>query len=235
MSLISPSVLALDTATEACSVALLLGGEMRAEYVELERGHAERILPMIDAQLHAAGVALGQLDAIAFGRGPGAFTGVRLAAGVAQGLAYGAGLRVVPVSDLAAVAARVMREHGAEHVVVCNDARMGQVYWATFVADADGLPQLHSAEAVGDPDAVRAEGRGWHGAGSGFRAYPSLHTRLRAQLARYDESYLPRAQEVALIGAAAVTRGQTVAPEDALPVYIRDNVADPTAAVMKLS
>ena len=129
-------ILALDTATEACSVSLGIGDRIIDRYVELERGHAEQLLPMVDAVLAEGGIALSALDAIAFGRGPGGFTGVRLAASVAQGLAFGAQVGVVPISDLAAVAQRVVQLNPAvRRVLVANDARMQEVYWATFEVD----------------------------------------------------------------------------------------------------
>lgn len=224
-------LLALDTATEACSVALLRDGELRTEYLEIERGHAERILPMIDALLEAGGAALAELEAIAFGRGPGAFTGVRLAASVAQGLAYGAGLPVVPVSDLAAVALRALRSAPeAAGVLVCNDARMGQVYAGAFRRDAAGLVEAAAAEAVVGPEAVPALfggalGPEWHGAGHGFRAYPALAAGISPPLAALHPTLLPRAEEVALLAARACARGEAVTAEQALPVYLRDNVA----------
>lgn len=226
-------LLAFDTATEACSAALLLDGELRTEYLEIERGHAERLLPMIEALLAAAGAALGSLDAIAFGRGPGAFTGVRLAASVAQGLGFGAGLPVVPVSDLAAVALRVLRgEPAAAGVLVCNDARMGQVYAGAFRRDAEGLTESAAAEAVAGPEAVpalfaAALGREWHGAGHGFRAYPALAAAIVPPLGAIHPALLPRAEEIALLGARAYQRGEAVRAEEALPVYLRDNVARP--------
>ena len=132
-------ILALDTATEACSVALGLDDHIIERYAELDRGHAERLLPMVDELLSEGGVSLAALDAIAFGRGPGAFTGVRLAASVAQGLAFGAGLGVAPVSDLAAVARRVIElQPGVSRILVVNDARMREVYWGHFAARCAG-------------------------------------------------------------------------------------------------
>src|SRR5512134_3086668 len=126
-------ILALDTATEALSVSLNVGDREIDRYLELDRGHSEQLLPLVQEVLAEAGISLGDLDAIAFGRGPGGFTGVRLAASVAQGLAFGAGVGVVPVSNLAAVAQRVIQlEPAARHVLVANDARMREVYWAPF-------------------------------------------------------------------------------------------------------
>lgn len=226
-------LLAFDTATEACSVALLSGDTLRGECLELGRGHSERLLPMIDALLADAGLSLGELDALAFGRGPGAFTGVRLAASVAQGLAFAARLPVVPVSDLAAVALRVLRgESAAPGVLVCNDARMGQVYAGAFRRDGAGLPEAVAAEAVLGPDEVPGTfaavlAKGWHGAGHGFRAYPGLASALQPLLAGVRAECLPRAEEIALLAAGAFARGETVGAGEALPVYLRDNVARP--------
>jgi tRNA threonylcarbamoyladenosine biosynthesis protein TsaB len=149
-------ILALDTATEACSAALLVDGQLVAtREAEFERGHAEHILPMIDAVLTEGGVALGAADAVAFGRGPGGFTGVRLAASVTQGLAFAANRPVVPISDLAAVAQRALDiEPTMDRVLVCNDARMQEVYWACFARDPQGLATLVGSEHVAPPETV---------------------------------------------------------------------------------
>jgi tRNA threonylcarbamoyladenosine biosynthesis protein TsaB len=228
------NILALDTATESCSAALLLDGRLLQREQRLERGHADAILPMVDALLTEAGIALSALAAIAFGRGPGAFTGVRLAASVTQGLAFGARLPVVPVSDLQALAQRSLDEDRTiGRVLVCADARMREVYWACFERSSESIATAHGEERVGSPSEVRLPGdwavRGapaspGHlvGIGSGFAAYPELCTELVLDAVRAD--LLPRAAEIARLAVAAVAAGKFVTPEQALPVYLRDDV-----------
>lgn len=220
-------VLALDTSTESCSVALLLDGEVRLRSEITERSHAELVLPMVDALLTEAGLALEDLDGIAFGRGPGAFTGLRIAAGVVQGLAFGAGLEVAPVSSLAAVAVQVEAAPG-EVVLVCNDARMGEVYWGVFRRDADGLVSALTPESVSAPDSV-GEGapRAAHAAGNALARYPALAARLAVQGLRLHEGLLPRADAIAVLGARVLAAGQGLPADQALPVYVRDDVARP--------
>ena len=223
-------ILAVDTATEACSAALRIGEETIERYEVLGRGHAERLLPMVQEVLAEGGVALSAIDAIAFGRGPGSFTGLRIGAGVTQGLAFGAGLRVVPVSDLAALASQAATTSGQPNVLACLDARMAQVYWAAYDCTDPGAPRALVPEAVANPEAVwlPAEKAGaslFQGAGHGFSAYPALHTMLGDRLAGFDAGLLPRAREVALIAAREVARGGGVDPELAVPVYLRDEVA----------
>jgi tRNA threonylcarbamoyladenosine biosynthesis protein TsaB len=227
-------ILAIDTATEACS-ASLLDNDRRIDSptVEMDRGHADRILSMVDALLQEAGVRLMDLDALAFGRGPGGFTGVRLAASVTQGLAFGAQKPVVPVSDLRAVAQQVLDVSlEARTVLVCNDARMQEVYWACYERGPSGLAVLSGIERVSKPSSVTIETNvalAIHGAGRGFRAYPDLTERLSTSLAAVHDSLLPRAQEIVQLAAADFASGLAVAPEHALPVYLRDDVARPAS------
>jgi tRNA threonylcarbamoyladenosine biosynthesis protein TsaB len=221
-------VLALDTATEACSVSLAIDGQRFHRYLELERGHAEHLLPMVESLLAEGGLALPDLDAIAFGRGPGGFTGVRLAASVVQGLAFGAGLGVVPISNLSAVALRAQHlTPEARHILVANDARMREVYWAEFDA-ADVLTPV-GGEHVGPPAQVpiHAEATAWVAAGRGLRAWPELAERCRARGAALQDSLLPRAAEILELALPAVAAGRLLDPAEALPVYVRDRVAEP--------
>jgi tRNA threonylcarbamoyladenosine biosynthesis protein TsaB len=218
-------ILALDTATEACSVALGIGTDHIERYEELERGHAARLLPMVDEVLAEAGITLGSLDAIAFGRGPGGFTGVRLAASVAQGLAFGAGLGVAPVSDLAAVAQRAAGLHSAATCVLAvNDARMREVYWAEFrsgpLVEAVSGEQVSAGRDVILP-MVQAQ---WLAVGRGLRAAPELAERCLAAGAEIHTDLLPRAQEILLLARPVVAAGQLLPPDRALPVYVRDRV-----------
>jgi tRNA threonylcarbamoyladenosine biosynthesis protein TsaB len=231
-------VLAIDTSTEACSAALLWSdGEVRQRFTVTERGHADLILPMIDGLLTEAGCKLADLDGLAFGRGPGGFTGLRIAAGVIQGLAFGAGLRVAPVSSLAAVAFLVTSSPSwpsgpsspAAGILVCNDARMKEVYWACYRFDPGdpGVPIELSAEAVGPADRVQAAPGVLHFAGNGIPPYPALQARLEAAGLHYHSGVYPRADAIACLGARMLQQGEGVEAADALPVYIRDNVAWP--------
>ena len=265
-------ILALDTATENCSAALLIDGDMRAREIEMERGHAERILPMIDDLLAEAHMSLSDLDAIAFGRGPGSFTGVRLAATVTQGLAFGADLGVVPISDLQAVAQRAFEltaagstsfgtaagapaTHAVQfagptnapgarppdttppaRVLVCNDARMHEVYWACFERCPDGLARLEGEEHVSKPTEVRLP-QSWPtalGAGRGFIAYAAALSAAVPSVSGQPAApgpaaslihLLPHATQIALLAAPTVAAGHLLPPEAATPTYLRDNVA----------
>jgi tRNA threonylcarbamoyladenosine biosynthesis protein TsaB len=221
-------ILALDTATQACSTALLTAGAAITRELLTERGHAEHILTMVDAVLLEAGIGLAGVDALAFGRGPGAFTGVRLAASVAQGLAFAASLPVVPISDLTAVAQRALElDASLDHVLVCHDARMSEIYWGCFDRGAGGLAAAVGAEHVSAAGAVELP-PSWRGpiggAGQGFRAYPELRTHLEGRLASVQDELLPRALEIARLAWPNVLAGRTVGAHEAVPVYVRDNV-----------
>jgi tRNA threonylcarbamoyladenosine biosynthesis protein TsaB len=218
------NVLALDAATEACSAALLAGGEVSERFEVIGRGHAERLLPMADELLREAGLTTADLDGVAFGRGPGGFTGLRIAAGIAQGLAAGSRRPVVPVSNLAAIAAAAARGSGHPQVLVCMDARMGQVYWAAFDCSGD-RPRVQGGERLSHPVEVEPpHGARWFGAGHGLAAYPEIAQRLGDALMGVDAALLPRAADIARIGARELEAGGGVAAAQALPVYLRDDV-----------
>lgn len=220
-------LLALDTATEACSAAVYQDGVVLERYAVLGRGHAEHLLPMVDELLGEAGLGLRALDAIAFGRGPGAFTGVRIAVSLAQGLALGADLPVVPVSDLAALGRLALDETpGADTALVCLDARMGEVYWASVQGRRDGGVDL-SGEHLGPPGQVvlPASARTVVAVGHGWSAYPELAARFGDRIRSSRPELLPRAVQIARLGALEVGAGRTLRPDDALPVYLRDDVA----------
>ena len=215
-------ILALDTSTEACSVAVAIDGVVLDDVV-LGQQHSSRILSMVDVLLTEAGLRLDQLDAIAFGRGPGLFTGLRIGAGVVQGLAFGADLPVIRVSSLAALA----QAQEASHVLTAVDARMSQVYWGAFTREADGALQLIGQECVAAPEALPLPPAGcWLGVGSGWDRYAeALTKRLGTRLESWLPERYPHAREVAALAAIDFRRGQAVAPEQALPVYVRDQVA----------
>ncbi|GAB3515217.1 tRNA (adenosine(37)-N6)-threonylcarbamoyltransferase complex dimerization subunit type 1 TsaB [Pseudoxanthomonas daejeonensis] len=220
-------LLAFETATEACSVALYLDGQVRERFEIAPRRHAELALPWADALLAEAGVARTQLDAIAVGRGPGAFTGVRLAIALAQGVALALDRPVVPVSTLAVLAAGAAVA-GPARILATIDARMGEVYAGAFLREGDGLAAL-DVERVLAPGAVELpadDGGEWQGVGTGFAAADGLLAqRLQSRLAAVDAAALPRAADLARLAAAAFARGEAVAAERAEPAYLRDNVA----------
>ncbi len=220
-------ILAVDTSTEACSAALLLDGETREHYRIAPREHATLILPMVESLLAEAGLALVQLDALAFGRGPGSFTGVRIGTGVIQGLAFGADLPVVPVSSLVAIAQGTYRERDAERVLVAIDARIQEVYWGACQRSGVGVMELMGVERVCRPAEVPVpEVSGWFGAGTGWGTYPEeLHARLGGVVSGFEAERFPHAQDVAVLGVEWFGRGLAVPAEQALPVYLRDDVA----------
>lgn len=215
-------ILALDTSTEYLSLALLLDGEALSRDLRAGQQHSELILPMVQELLAEAGIALRDLDCIAFGQGPGSFTGLRIGCGVAQGLAFGADLPLAPVSTLLALA------HGSGHdsVVACLDARMGEVYHAIFQREQQGWNTMSEVGLYSPQDVPVVEGNHWAGVGSGFSAYhEQLSVRYAGRLQHIDGTRFPHAQDIATLAAMMVAAGRIVAPDEAAPLYIRDKVA----------
>lgn len=223
------NLLAFETTTEACSVALWLDGAVRERFELAPRRHAELSLPWAETLLAEAGLARSQLDALAVSRGPGAFTGVRLGISLVQGIALALDRPVVAVSTLAVLAAAVPVPAGAGvHVLAAIDARMGELYAGTFLV-RDGDATALGRETVGPADAVEpgsGAGVAWHGVGTGFAAGDgALATRLAGRLATVDAGALPHAADLARLAAHTAGRGDLLAPERIEPAYLRDQVA----------
>lgn len=220
-------ILALDTSTEACSCALSIDGSVQ-ERLELQpRQHARLLLPMIRDLLAESGIGFAELDAIACGRGPGSFTGLRIAAGVTQGLAFAADLPVLPVSTLAALALDIHCRTGAPAVLALLDARIDEVYWGYFTFAA-GLPLLQGAEHLGKPETLvltEPLPPGLVAGGNGLVYLSRLPRELQQHLMRTLPDLLPGAGMIATIAAADFAAGRGIAADDLRPVYLRDQVA----------
>lgn len=222
-------ILAIDTATEACSAALLVGKTTLSRYEVAPQGHTRLILPMVESLLAEAGLSLNQLDAIAFGRGPGSFTGVRIGVGIAQGLALGADKPLLGISNLAVLAQRSGLDSQAEQVLCAIDARMGEVYYAAYRRQGEVMA-LQGEEAVLPPDAavqqgqaMLASGGDWLGAGTGWAAYAEALSPLRSQLSGLGAE-LPDAEAMLPLALAAWQQGLACEAALAQPVYLRDKV-----------
>lgn len=218
------TLLALDTATEACSAALLHDGQVISRFEVIPRLHAQRLLPMLDELLSEAELTLKQVDALVFGRGPGAFTGVRIATGMVQGLAFAADKPVIPVSNLAALAQRAWREHQAEAVCAAIDARMDEVYWGCYRLK-EGVMQLAGEERVCAPEAVTVPENmaAAQGAGTGWQ----YTERLAVQVAAAWPDMLPDARDLLSLALPRWQAGEVLDAAEAQPVYLRDKVATP--------
>jgi len=218
-------VLALDTSTEVCAIALGDGVTWHEKSEVARQRHSELLLPMIRAILAECSVTLKQIDGIAFGAGPGSFTGLRIACGVAQGLALGGGLPVVGISTLEAIAQTHRDRAGGERILAALDARMREVYVGGYEY-RDGNWNEVIAPAVVAPDAAPLpDGIGWTGAGGGFAAYPALRQRYAAVLAGCDETIVPSATAVGKLSWQRFEAGEGVAARDAAPIYVRHKVA----------
>jgi tRNA threonylcarbamoyladenosine biosynthesis protein TsaB len=220
------NILSIETACEHGSVALLYDGELLVRRIQGAANHSEAVLRDLRELLSEAGIAPAQLDAIAFGAGPGAFTGLRLACGVAQGIALGANLGIAAVGSLQAVALQT----SAKRVFVANDARMGEVYHAAFELDAEGVPMPVGPPGCSAPLELELPPGDWFAAGSAFKVWPQeLEAKFLGRLTGCRPDMVPRAEEVARLGAVAVARDALMPPELAAPLYVRDKVALTTA------
>ncbi|MCG8380437.1 MAG: tRNA (adenosine(37)-N6)-threonylcarbamoyltransferase complex dimerization subunit type 1 TsaB, partial [Proteobacteria bacterium] len=211
-------ILAIETATEACSAALSIDDDCQYRYEIAPRKHTELILPMVNELLLEANCKVGELDVIAFGQGPGAFTGVRIAIGVIQGLAFAHDIPVVPVSSLAALAQQFVNEH--EQVATAFDARIQEVYWGLYKKDDNGLMRLMTKEHVCSPEnaAIINEGK-WFGAGSGWKTYSEqLNANFNDNLSGFNDSVFPCAKEVIELARPIYAAGNAIPVEQAMPV-----------------
>lgn len=225
-------LLALDTSSNACSVALQVGKNVTLSHVVKPREHTTILLPMIESILRDASMDLADLDGIVLGNGPGSFIGMRIAASVAQGLAFGANLKIVPVSSLATIAAETFSSHDESHVLVAQDAHMNEVYLAAFARDPSGLPvperevTLHKVtEPIADFDSgnVLAAGAGW-------QRYPELFANNASILAGKVEILYPNARHLLALGRRAWEAGDAIAAHEIVPEYVRMKVAEKPAS-----
>lgn len=215
-------ILALDTSTEYLSLALMLDGKVLSEDVHAGQTHSQLILPLIGQMLAEADVQLGELDGIAFGAGPGSFTGLRIGCGVAQGLAFGANLPVAGVSTLMALT----HSSGSDKVIACLDARMGEVYHAAYVKSGDAWQEVSPPGLYKPEEVPSLAGEGWIGAGSGWSAYRDILNKVYMGLVSntLPEAF-PRATSIAALAVPLFKAGLGVPAAQAAPIYIRNKVA----------
>ncbi len=215
-------ILALDTSTEYCSVALWQDGVVIERCELVGQKHSEMLIAMLDGVLQDAGVGIQELDGIAFGSGPGSFTGVRIACGVTQGLALGGGLPVAGICTLLAIA----QATGQSKVIAALDARMGEIYCAAYEKQATGWITVCEPCLCKPEEAPQVEGEGWFAAGSGFAAFAdALQQRYAGQLSGVDGTVIPQAAAIAVLGAAQFALGLGADVAEAQPFYLRDKVA----------
>lgn len=223
-------LLALDTSTVACSVALHLGDNVFERYEEQAREHTRLLMPMIREVLAEGQVEIPGIDAIVLGNGPGSFIGMRIAASVAQGLAHGAGLPIVPVSSLAAVAAQAFAETDANEVIVAQDAHMNEVYLGAYSRGDANLPDPMFPECLHGQGLIDrlepSDSRGRLAAGYGWQRYPALAAANDSLIESISGPRYPRALYLLPLGAIALQNGASVNPQDISPAYLRQKVAE---------
>ncbi len=220
-------ILALETSSDWCSCALLMGNELLVRAAHTPQRHNQQVLPMIQGLLAEAGVVMGGLTAIAFGAGPGAFTGVRIATSVAQGLGLASGIGLAPISSLAAVAHDGWRRHHQRNLLVAFDARRGEVYWGGYRFSEDAMaPTVVIAEAVSEPQQVNVPPSDlWVGSGSGWDRYrPLLAARVADRLKAVIADQQPQAASIAALALPVVANNALLAPQHALPNYLRQRI-----------
>ena len=223
-------LLAIDTSGEACSVAVSVDGEVLEHFEIIPRLHARKLLPMVQALLTKADISLTSLDAIAFGRGPGSFTGLRICAGVVQGLAFAADLPVLPISSLAALAQGVYRNTGDTHIMAVMDARMAELYWAGFQitqgrAVLVGEEQLGAAEQLDKTGRVLSQQAQWVGVGDGWRFADLFPTHVLQSVTPLEQQYHLQAQDILTLARYDLQQHLQVPAMQALPVYLRGKSA----------
>jgi len=221
-----PIILALDTSTDACSCAVFIDGELHERFAVMPRQHAKELLPMVQTLLADVNLSFSQLDAIAFGRGPGSFTGLRIAAGVTQGLAFASKLPVVPVSTLSALALQAGKAAEGRSILSVIDARIDEVYWGWYDIE-NGLPQLRGEEHLSAPEVLTLADNATDAilaVGSGLAFVERFPETLRARIDVSLSDEHPRAGAIARIGAALFAQGVRIAAQDVEPLYLRDQV-----------
>jgi tRNA threonylcarbamoyladenosine biosynthesis protein TsaB len=219
-------ILAIETATEACSAALAIDDTCHQRYEIKPRQHTQLILPMIDELLQEADIDVSELDAIAFGQGPGAFTGVRIAIGVIQGLAFAHNIPVIPVSTLAALAQHYAEDH--EQVAAGIDARMQEIYWGLYQRNESGVMAAVNEENVCSPADLPALPEGtWFGAGSAWQTYTDeLNSQFNGQISGFKGDVYPSAVDILALAKPIYLDKGAISVEQAMPVYLRNKVAD---------
>ncbi len=233
-------ILAIDTATEACSAALYIDGDISEQFKIAPRQHTQLILGMINELLHQADIQIANLDALAFGRGPGSFTGVRIATGIVQGLAFANELPVIPVSTLASIAQHAHNKHPYKNIIAGIDARMGEMYWGCYKLSDNGLMAVQGIEQVTPASAVVIPDSSvkWLAAGTAWQSYAEelalcLSAQMSGQISigisEIHPDYLPSASTIAQLAVDEYKQGRAVEACQALPVYLRNNVAKKSA------